>query len=114
MARISGINTDRVVAYTWVLGASLASTAGVLLGLESQLMPEMGWGFLLPLFAATILGGIGSPFGAFVGAMVVGIIQQTSTYYLSPAYKPAVAFLILILILLVRPTGIFGRRTPWI
>ena len=114
LARISGINTDRVVAYTWVLGASLASTAGVLLGLESQLMPEMGWGFLLPLFAATILGGIGSPFGAFVGAMVVGIVQQTSTYYMSPAYKPAVAFLILILILLVRPTGIFGRRTPWI
>jgi branched-chain amino acid transport system permease protein/neutral amino acid transport system permease protein len=70
----------------------------------------MGWDFLLPLFAATILGGIGNMYGALVGALVMGVAQQVSTAYLLPTYKPAVAFMVMILILLVRPQGIFGGR----
>lgn len=68
----------------------------------------MGWSFLLPLFAAVILGGIGNPFGALAGGLVIGIVQQVSTAFLLPTYKSAVAFLVMIVILLVRPRGIFG------
>jgi branched-subunit amino acid ABC-type transport system permease component len=69
----------------------------------------MGWIFLLPLFAAIILGGQGSITGALAGGLTMGIAQQVSTLWLVPTYKPAVAFLIMILVLLVRPQGIFGR-----
>jgi branched-subunit amino acid ABC-type transport system permease component len=73
-------------------------------------MPEMGFIFILPLFAASILGGVGSPHGALVGALVVGISQEVSTEWISPAYKPAIAFILLFAILLVRPRGIFGVK----
>lgn len=110
LARVTGIDTERVVAWTWAIGAGLAAIAGILMGLEAQLQPTMGWSFLIPLFAATILGGIGNPYGAFLGAMIVGICQQVSTAWLLPAYKPAVAFVIMIVVLLVRPRGLLGRR----
>lgn len=108
LARVSGIPTERMTSLTWMIGGGMTATSGILLGLDSQLRPEMGWVLLLPLFASVILGGIGNPFGALVGAMTLGITQQVSTLFLSPAYKPAVAFFLLILILLVRPEGIFG------
>ena len=110
LARITGIDTGRVISWTWGIGAALAAIAGILYGLEAQLLPIMGWTFLIPLFAAAILGGIGNPYGALAGAMVVGISQQVSTAFISPAYKPAVAFIIMIIILLVRPRGIFGSK----
>jgi branched-chain amino acid transport system permease protein/neutral amino acid transport system permease protein len=110
LARVSGINTERVALFTWLIGGALAGAAGIFWAMDSQLTPEMGWGFLLPLFAAVILGGIGSPYGALAGGLTIGIVQQISTAFISPAYKPAVAFALLILILLVRPQGIFGGR----
>jgi branched-chain amino acid transport system permease protein len=108
LALVTGIDTDRVVRWTWMLGAGLAAAAGVLYGIDAQLRPDMGWNFLLPLFAAVILGGIGSPIGALAGGLILGITQQVSTAYLLPTYKPAVAFVLMIVILLVRPRGIFG------
>lgn len=108
LALVTGIDTDRVITWTWMLGAGLAAAAGVLYGIDAQLRPDMGWNFLLPLFAAVILGGIGNPFGALVGGLILGIAQQVSTAYLLPTYKPAVAFLLMIVILLVRPRGLFG------
>jgi branched-chain amino acid transport system permease protein len=108
LAWVCGIDTGRVTAYTWGLGASLAATAGVLYGIDAQLRPDMGWSFLLPLFAAVILGGIGNPLGALVGGIILGVVQQVSTAFLLPTYKPAVAFLVLILLLFVRPRGLFG------
>lgn len=110
LALVSGIDTDRVVAWTWFIGAGLAAAAGVLYGLDAQLRPDMGWSFLLPLFAAVILGGIGSPLGALIGGLILGIAQQVSTAFLLPTYKPAVAFALMIAILLVRPRGILGGR----
>lgn len=109
LALVTGIDTDRVIRWTWMLGAGLAAAAGVLYGIDAQLRPDMGWSFLLPLFAAVILGGIGHPVGALVGGMILGVAQQVSTAYLLPTYKPAVAFSLMILVLLVRPRGIFGR-----
>ncbi len=116
LAQVSGINTDQIVTWTWLIGGSLVAVAGVLLALQAQLKPELGFVLLLPLFAATILGGIGSPQGAFVGAMIVGISQEVFAVVgpdigLSSGYKFSVAFVILILILLVRPRGLFGAKT---
>jgi branched-chain amino acid transport system permease protein len=108
LAWVCGIDTGRVTAWTWVLGAALAAAAGVLYGIDAQLRPDMGWSFLLPLFAAVILGGIGSPLGALAGGIILGVVQQVSTAFLLPTYKPAVAFLLLIVILLIRPRGLFG------
>ncbi len=110
LARVAGIDTERVVIATWAIGGGLAGLAGVLLGIQSHLMPEMGFDFILPLFAASILGGVGSPQGALVGALIVGVSQEVSTEWISPAYKPAIAFIILFAILLVRPRGIFGAK----
>ncbi|MEZ5591477.1 MAG: branched-chain amino acid ABC transporter permease [Gammaproteobacteria bacterium] len=107
LARISGINTVAVMRWTWVMGAILAALAGFLLGLDTRIQPEMGWYILLPVFAAAILGGIGKPYGAIAGGFIIGLAQELSTLVISPAYKPAVAFALMVLILLWRPTGIF-------
>ncbi len=114
LAQVSGINTDQIVTWTWLIGGGLVAVAGVLLALQAQLKPELGFVLLLPLFAATILGGIGSPQGAFVGGMIVGISQEVAVsqdlLVISPGYKFSVAFVILLLILLLRPRGLFGAK----
>jgi len=110
LARVSGIDTERVIIWTWGIGGALAGAGGILYGIDVQLHSGMGWNFLLPLFAATIMGGIGNMYGALIGGLVMGVAQQVSTAYLLPTYKPAVAFIVMIVILLVRPQGIFGGR----
>jgi len=108
LALVSGINTERIIIWTWGIGGALAAAGGILYGIDVQLHPYMGWNFLIPIFAATILGTIGNMYGALVGGFVIGVAQQMSTAFLMPTYKPAVAFVIMILILLIRPKGIFG------
>ena len=78
--------------------------------MKSVVMPELGWELLLPAFAAMILGGIGSPGGAVAGALLMGVGQELSVPLVGPSYKIAVAFGVLVLVLLVRPAGLFGRR----
>ena len=109
LALVSGIDTKRVIWTTWAIGAGLAATAGILLAVfQAQLLPIMGWKFLIPLFAAVTLGGIGNPYGALVGALVVGVASEVSTEWINPSYKPTVAFAVMIGMLLVRPRGLFG------
>ena len=111
LARVTGINTDRVIIWTWVIGGGLAAVAGILSGIENKFItPELGWQMLLSIFAGVILGGIGNPYGAILGGLIIGESDQVSTAFISTGYKPAVAFIIMILMLLVRPTGILGRR----
>lgn len=110
LAKVSGINTERVVLWTWILGAITACAAGVFLGLDTQIAPTMGWQLLLPIFSAAILGGIGNPYGAIAGGLVIGLASELSTLVISPAYKSAVAFAILIIMLIIRPTGLLGGR----
>ncbi|MBA7638002.1 High-affinity branched-chain amino acid transport system permease protein LivH [subsurface metagenome] len=110
LARVSGINTERMLVWAWAIAGVLIAIAGILYGIQAQLRPEMGWIFLLPLFAAVIMGGKGSITGALAGGLVLGIAQQVSTAWLLPTYKPAVAFIIMILVLIFRPKGILGRR----
>ena len=110
LAMVTGIDTRRVITWTWVIGGASVAAAGVMLGLDTLLTPEMGWAILLPIFAAVILGGIGSPYGAMAGGLIIGISQELATAWIPPAYKQVVAFAIMIAILLVRPSGIFNTR----
>lgn len=109
LARASGIATARVLAATWFVSSAIAALGGVLLGMtQIALQPAMGWGFLLVVFSAVLLGGIGNPYGAVVGAMVVGLGIEFGSTYVSADYGYAFAFVLLVLVLLVRPRGLFG------
>ncbi|UHH12878.1 branched-chain amino acid ABC transporter permease [Halobacterium litoreum] len=114
LAKISGIRTDRVITSMWVIGAGLAGAAGVFLGLFNQLGPRMGFDLLLVVFAAVILGGIGSVYGAMAGGFLIGMLNRLTPVLsdvgipIKPAYANAIAFVIMVLVLLVRPRGIAG------
>ncbi len=110
LAAVAGIDVAAVVRATWAIGAALAATSGVFLGLTAQIRPQMGFDLLLPLFSAAILGGIGSIPGALAGGLVVGLAESAAVPLIGSEYRQAVAFIVLILILLLRPTGLFGTR----
>lgn len=107
LARVSGINVDRVVIWTWVIAAGLTALGGGMYGIITAVRPNMGWFLILPMFASVILGGIGNPYGAIAGAFVIGIAQEVSSYWLPSEYKLGIALMIMIAVLLVRPQGIF-------
>jgi branched-chain amino acid transport system permease protein len=132
LALLSGINPERVVAVTWILVAALATIAGVLYGLDKSFRPFVYFQLLLPIFAAAIVGGLGSPVGAIAGGFVIAYSEIALTYafkkvigYLAPGgwepaglvqllstdYKLAVSFAILIVVLLFRPTGLFKGKS---
>lgn len=108
LARVSGINADKVIIWMWFLGIGLAGAAGILYGLGTTIRPDMGWFMIIPMFAAVILGGIGNPYGAMVGGMVIGLSQELSMLVLPSEYKIGVSLGIMILVLLFKPEGIFG------
>ncbi|OYR59584.1 hypothetical protein DJ83_12545 [Halorubrum ezzemoulense] len=111
LALSSGVNTERIVTWTWVIGAGLTAIAGVLIGLNTVVRPSMGFGLLLVMFAAVILGGIGDPYGAMLGGLSIGIAQEVSVAFISASYKPAVAFTIMVVLLLWKPEGLRGADT---
>ena len=113
LARASGINTDRVLLWTWAIAGALAGAAGVLLvvfNATAQVKPSTGFQLLVPLFAAVVVGGIGNPYGAFIGALLIGVSMEVSTAWALTTYKPAVAFTVMVLVLLFRPRGILGSK----
>jgi branched-subunit amino acid ABC-type transport system permease component len=115
LAAVSGIDVDRVAKSTWIVASALAGLSGLLIGLvQSSFDPNTGFTLLLPIFAAVILGGVGSAYGALVGGLVLGVTMELSTWDglfggLDPVYKPVVAFAALIVVLLIRPQGVFGK-----
>ena len=109
LAETSGINTSRVILYTWIFAAGLAGLAGVFAGAITQLQPELGFELLLPIFAAVVLGGIGNAFGALAAGIVLGVVIEWSTLFIASGRKLAVGFVVLIIVLIIRPQGIFGR-----
>ena len=111
LARVGGIDVAAVIRLTWLLGGALAGLAGVVVGLLVQIRPFMGFDLLLPLFAAAILGGIGSVPGAVVGGLLVGLSEAAAVALIGAPWRAAVAFAILIVVLLVRPAGLFGSRS---
>jgi branched-chain amino acid transport system permease protein len=108
LARVSGVDVAAVVRWTWILGGVGAAIAGVLYGMTVQLRPELGFSLILPLFAAAILGGTGSMYGAVIGGLLVGLSENLSALIIPSGYKPAVPFLLILLILYLRPQGLPG------
>jgi len=115
LAAVSGVDIDRVAVNTWAMAGALAGLSGLLLALlQGTFNPELGWNALFLIFTAIILGSIGSAYGALVGGLVVGLMMELSTWSglaggLDPRYKPVVAFVVLIVVLLYRPQGFFGK-----
>lgn len=110
LASASGINVERVVLMVWVLGGALAGIGGVMLGVTQTVFTDMGFQLLLLMFAAVILGGLGSAYGAMIGALVIGLVAQYSTLWFPSSLQNMWALLVMILVLLFRPQGILGRR----
>ncbi|HEY1251392.1 MAG TPA: branched-chain amino acid ABC transporter permease [Thermoanaerobaculia bacterium] len=109
-SRLMGISTDRIIAITFALGSALAAAAGVLIGMQiPKIDPLMGIPYGLKAFVAAVLGGIGSVPGAVLGGLLIGTSEVMVVGYLSSTYRDAIAFGILILVLLLRPQGLLGR-----
>jgi branched-chain amino acid transport system permease protein len=110
-ARLMGIDVDKVIMIVFLIGPSLGGAAGLMVGLYyGQINFTMGWIYGLKAFTAAILGGIGNIPGAMVGGILLGVIEALGAAYISIAWKDAIAFCVLILILIVRPTGLLGER----
>lgn len=108
LARVVGIDVDKVVRATWIIGAALACASGVMVGVLVQIRPLMGLSLLLPVFAAAILGGIGSVPGAVLGGLIIGLSESAAVQFVGAEWRAAVSFVILMAVLLIRPMGLYG------
>lgn len=109
LAETAGIDTSRVILWTWIFAGGLAGLAGVMAAEVTDIRPELGFELLLPIFAAVVLGGIGDAFGALAAGLILGVVIEWSTLVIDARWKVFIGFVILILALLIRPQGIFGR-----
>lgn len=110
LAQVNGINLAAMVRLAWLLGGALAAIAGVCYALNNQLSPVMGRDLVLSLFAAAIVGGIGSIYGAALGGLIVGLASSLALIIVPTGYKPAIPFVIIIIALYIRPNGLFGEE----
>ena len=129
LAQASGIATEKIITWVWFIAITFASLGGILIGLETYILPYMGFAIIIPVFCATILGGIGNPYGAMLGALVLGFAENFGLYinfgkiiniggilnyskelFIPTGYKPAISFIIMIMVLLIRPRGILGKK----
>ena len=109
LAQVSGVRLSAMVTAVWMIGGALSAAAGIFYALTNHLSPIMGHNFVLPVFAATIVGGIGSVYGAVLGGFIVGIAGGLSLLILPSGYTPAMPFLLILGVLLLRPHGLFGE-----
>lgn len=109
LARASGIRTRPVMVTLWTLIGACSAMGGVMLGLRTVVVPEMGWNVLLPAFAAAVLGGVGNPAGAVLAGIGLGLIEALSTPLVGFTYQSSIAFIVLIATLVLRPQGLLGR-----
>lgn len=111
-ASLMGINFNKVILFIFTLGPALGAMAGVMVGMYyRQISFTMGWNYGLKAFTATILGGIGNLPGAMFGGLILGVLEMLGAAYISAAWKDVFVFIILILVLIFRPTGLFGEKT---
>lgn len=118
LARVTGIDVEGVIRATWIIGGFCAVAAGVFIAMDTQYVDTtMGFRLLLPIFAAAILGGIGRPFGAVAGGLVIGLAEELSAYpwigdtpLISPGYKTGIAFFIMVIMLIIKPSGLFKGK----
>ena len=109
LAQVNGVSLRAMVRLTWIIGGTLAAIAGVLYGIDNQLSPVMGRDLVLSLFAAAIVGGLGSVTGAMLGGFIVGLASSFAILLLPAGYKPAIPFLVILATLYLRPNGLFGE-----
>jgi len=110
VASIVGINPNRVISYVFIIGSALAAAGGVLVGIEQNLTPTMGVSIGIKSFTAAVVGGIGNIYGAVLGGFMIGLIENVGIWFIPSGYKDAIAFAVLLLFLLFKPTGIFGAK----
>ena len=110
LARLRGIRPERVAMITIAMGSGLAGVGGMLVGLDTSIDPMTGTRLMLSIFAASVLGGLGSIPGAVAGALVIGVVEELTVFAISPAYRTPVGFLVILLVLTWRPSGLFARR----
>jgi len=109
LARVTGIPSEKIIKRTWLLGGALAGVAGFMIALlQGTINYQIGWTLLLLVFAGVIMGGIGSVYGAIIGGILVGLITRLSLIWIPASFMEATGFIVMILILLTRPAGIFG------
>jgi branched-chain amino acid transport system permease protein len=109
-AKLMGVPTDRIIAFTFALGSAFAAVAGVLVGMAiPQIHPLMGIMYGLKAFVAAVLGGIGNIPGAMLGGLILGVAETMVSGYISSTYRDAIAFILLVVILLFRPAGLLGK-----
>lgn len=109
LAAARGIERDSIIAVTWAIVGGLCALAGTLIALDRAIDPLMGWNYQINVFAAAILGGLGSLFGAVFGALVIGVIEELSSLVIPTNYRQAIGFAMIVLLLLLRPQGLFGK-----
>lgn len=112
LAATRGVSRQYVITITWFMAGVLAALAGMLIGLDATIDPQMGWLYALPAFAAAILGGLTHPLAAIPGALVMGVLSEVATLVLPSHYRSLVAFVVMSLLLVMRPAGLFG--TKWL
>lgn len=109
LAETRGIQRGWIIDWTWALSGALTALAGVLIAMDTTVDPLIGSNYLVTVFAAGIVGGIGNPFGAVAGGLIIGVVEEMSTLVLPTTYRQAVSFLVLVLVLFLRPHGLFGQ-----
>ncbi|MEW5721487.1 MAG: branched-chain amino acid ABC transporter permease [Thermodesulfobacteriota bacterium] len=108
LAKTKGIDTDRISVFVWVYASAMASLAGILLALITSVNPELGWAQLLIIMSASVLGGLGSIYGVMIGSILIGLAMDLGVILIPAGYRPAIAFALIIVMLIVKPKGIFG------
>jgi branched-subunit amino acid ABC-type transport system permease component len=108
LAEVRGIERGRTVDWTWAISGVLTALAGVMIALDGIVDPSIGMNYLVSVFAAAVIGGIGNPFGAVAGGLVIGLVEEASALAVSTTYRQGVSFVVLVLVLLIRPQGLFG------
>ena len=108
-ARVMGINVEKTFLFTFGIGAALAGMAGALLTPIYSITPGVGGNFILAAFAVVVLGGLGSVWGAYIGGLIVGVVEAFAGYYIDPSLKNAIWFIIFLVVLIVRPAGLMGQ-----
>lgn len=110
LAAARGIDRERIVRWTWVIAGGLTAAAGVLAGMDRAIDPLLGWNYIVTVFAASILGGLGNPVGAVIGALTIGVVEESSTLVIPPNYRQVISFCAIAALLLLRPQGLFGAH----
>ena len=109
LAKVSGVRSERTMAAMWAVAGAVCGIAGAVSGIRTVVSPDAGWDMLLPAFAAAVIGGLGNPIGAVAGALLLGVVQEMSTPYVGFVYKIALGYVVMLIVLLIRPRGLFNR-----